>query len=79
MATKKVKSKFWIEDGDDAHFSDNPAVAKHHTKNHSKTIHKEGTSTVGGRKIIVKTITAKSVAKKPQTRKKVTRKRVGGK
>ena len=31
MTTKK-KSTRWMEDGDDAHFSDNPAVRKHHAR-----------------------------------------------
>ena len=34
MSTKKTKTKsrLWMEDGDDSHFSDNPAVRKHHAR-----------------------------------------------
>jgi len=41
MATKKTKTKLWMEDGDDAHFSDNPAVPKkHHAKKRIKAASK---------------------------------------
>ncbi len=83
MATKKTKTKLWMEDGDDAHFSDNPAVPKkHHAKKSRKAkgkVHKEGMSTVGGKKIVATVTKTRNVAKKPQTKKKVVRKRVSGK
>ena len=83
-----IKGKTWMEDGDDSHFSDNPAVPKKHTaKKHGKAhhavnnegIHKEKKRTVGGKKIVATKTKLKSVSKSPQTHKKVTRKRVAGK
>lgn len=63
MATKRRKnSTAWMDDGDDAHFSDNPAVPKATRKKwraeerklvagkKSGGVHKHGMSTVGGKK-----------------------------
>ena len=60
MATKKTKkSTAWMDDHDDAHFDGNPAYRKHRAKKRvagRKTggVHKQGMSTVGGKKRTVK-------------------------
>ena len=82
MATKKTKTKLWMEDGDDAHFDGNPSYKHHRAKKSRKAkgkVHKEGMSTVGGKKIVATVTKTRNVAKKPQTKKKVVRKRVSGK
>lgn len=52
MHTKKRSS--WMDDGDDAHFDGNPAYRKHSAKKHvagnKGGVHKQGMSTVGGKK-----------------------------
>jgi hypothetical protein len=59
VSTKKKKSKAWMDDGDDAHFDGNPAYKPHHARKRiaGRThggVHKQGMSTVGGRKRTVK-------------------------
>ena len=67
MTTKRAKkSTAWMDDGDDAHFSDNPAVPKKTRKKWRAEerklvagkkrggVHKQGMSTVGGKKRTVK-------------------------
>lgn len=61
MSTKKTKSKSnaWMDDHDDAHFDGNPAYKPHHARKRIAGkkrggIHKQGMSTVGGKKRTVK-------------------------
>lgn len=54
MSTKKTKTKAIYDDHDDAHFDGNPAYRKHSAKKHvagnKGGVHKQGMSTVGGKK-----------------------------
>ena len=72
MSTKKKKTKShsWMDDGDDAHFSDNPSVPKA-TRKKWRAEEKKRVSAAGNGHSAVK------VTKK--TAKKTTRKRVAGK
>ena len=59
MATKHTKSPSWMDDHDDAHFDGNPAYRKHHVRKRVAGkkrggVHKQGMSTVGGKKRTVK-------------------------
>jgi len=61
VSTKKTKSKSnaWMDDHDDAHFDGNPAYKPHHARKRIAGkkrggIHKQGMSTVGGKKRTVK-------------------------
>ena len=59
MATKHTKSPSWMDDGDDAHFDGNPAYRKHHARKRVAGkkrggVHKQGMSTVGGKKRTVR-------------------------
>jgi hypothetical protein len=59
VSTKKTKNKDIYDDHDDAHFDGNPAYKPHHARKRvagKKTggVHKEGMSTVGGKKRTVK-------------------------
>jgi hypothetical protein len=69
-----TKGMEWAEDNDDARFV---PIRKHHSKSKGG-VHKQGMSTVGGKKRVAGS-KSKSVANKPHTRKKVTRKRIAGK
>ena len=55
MSTKKKKNKAIYDDHDDAHFDGNPAYRKHHARKRVAGkkrggVHKQGMSTVGGKK-----------------------------
>ena len=59
MSTKKTKNNPLYDDGDDAHFDGNPAYRKHHARKRIAGkkrggVHKQGMSTVGGKKRPVK-------------------------
>jgi hypothetical protein len=55
VSTKKTKTKAIYDDHDDAHFDGNPAYRKHHARKRVAGkkrggVHKQGMSTVGGKK-----------------------------
>ena len=55
MSTKKTKTNPLYDDHDDAHFDGNPAYRKHHARKRVSGkkrggVHKQGMSTVGGKK-----------------------------
>ena len=68
MATKKRKSTAWMDDGDDAHFSDNPAVPKRTRKKWRAE-----------EKIRVGAGASGRTGKYVRSKKKTSRKRVAGK
>jgi hypothetical protein len=82
MATKKkaTKGTAWMDDHDDAHFPDNPAVA-HKVHNRKKNGKKHATvkgGTAGSKKIVGGLAKVAIAAKKPVNHKK-SHKRVAGK
>jgi hypothetical protein len=55
VSTKKTKNNPLYDDHDDAHFDGNPAYRKHHARKRIAGkkrggVHKQGMSTVGGKK-----------------------------
>ena len=64
MSTKKTKNNPLYDDHDDAHFDGNPAYKPHHARKRVAGkkrggVHKQGMSTVGGKKTTRKRVAGK--------------------